>query len=812
MPGSEPKDCSTGFAGRISEWNRQHPVLSIVLVSLLAVAVNCYPVVFCGKSFAASTGMAMVHDHWPPLPGMDPATPMASEHGSDTAAMLVWAVPAGFIEARSLLEDGEIPLWNRYGHAGYTFIGQAVSMLGDPLQLIVIFGHGSAGAWDAKFLAAKFLFCMGFGLLLIRILGGFLLPLLGAVFAAYCGAFFFIGNHPVFFVFCYAPWILLSAVKMLDAGTGNFSCWCPVWLLANLGCFNGGHVEPAVVLIGGLNLMALVYTSCGCRNFRAAAGITGRMAFGTLIFIGLCAPVWMSFLTSLNGSYSAHMEIKATQLLPTNLPVAFDELYYRLQVPPGKSSPVPGTSLLVLAGCILSFLRWRHSRAETFFWINTGALFLWGGCIFGWVPAGVLQSIPMLNRVGHIHTDFSYLLVIHLTIQSCYGFKSLMSAGKIRDFAADFLWLAGIFGLMLLMYLVMNATWPVPWIYLLCATAGAIGAPLLFAVLKIRCQKIPATGWFFILLLAFIPNYRFALYNFGDDKLLMLPGKRTALDAPSPAVEKIKADSSSAFRVAAMRWNFYGDYAAVYGIEDIRSCAPLSNEQFIRLVRGFPGVYFTGDWMIAISDSVAAQPLLNLLNVKYLLSPLDLEIPDGSSFHTVARADFNIVENLQAWPRAFFTDKVIPISSNEQFTKQLLQNPTRPFVAMAPDEIENEPDAKQLLDTKDAAVSSATHYLLRPNSTAFDIHAVSAGIVCLTECQAKDFTATANGESKKVLTVNLAFKGICLAKPGDYHIEFIYRPRHWRLACALFWISVCSCAIMSFVEIIRARASAGKQN
>jgi hypothetical protein len=46
---------------------------------------------------------------------------------------------------------------------------------------------------------------------------------------------------------------------------------------------------------------------------------------------------------------------------------------------------------------------------------------------------------------------------------------------------------------------------------------------------------------------------------------------------------------------------------------------------------------------------------------------------------------------------------------------------------------------------------------------------------------------TANNEPKGVLTVNRAFKGVYLDKPGNYHIEFIYRPRHWRLACCLFW-------------------------
>jgi len=174
---------ATGLACRILEWSARHPALAIVLVSLLAVVINCYPIIFCGKSFTASTGVPMVYDWWPPLPQMKDV-PQTSNHGSDTEAMLIWAIPAGFIESRSLLEHGELPLWDRYGHAGYTFIGQSVTMLGDPLQFIVIFGRGSAWAWDIKFLTAKLLFCAGFGLLVLRLLGSRLLSLIYAALAA----------------------------------------------------------------------------------------------------------------------------------------------------------------------------------------------------------------------------------------------------------------------------------------------------------------------------------------------------------------------------------------------------------------------------------------------------------------------------------------------------------------------------------------------------------------------------------------------------------------------------------------------------
>jgi len=115
--------------------------------------------------------------------------------------------------------------------------------------------------------------------------------------------------------------------------------------------------------------------------------------------------------------------------------------------------------------------------------------------------------------------------------------------------------------------------------------------------------------------------------------------------------------------------------------------------------------------------------------------------------------------------------------------------------------------------TNQATLSPATNYRLLPNSTEFDIHAPSAGIVCLTEGQAKGFTARANNESKQVLTINRAFKGIYLDQPGDYHIQFIYRPRYWRLACACFWISAGSVIVLAGMNIIRIKVAAkGRDN
>jgi hypothetical protein len=328
---------------------------------------------------------------------------------------------------------------------------------------------------------------------------------------------------------------------------------------------------------------------------------------------------------------------------------------------------------------------------------------------------------------------------------------------------------------------------------------------MLYAYWNSRGPRISATGWGAIILLGFVAQFRFGLYAFGDKDLLLLVAPRVTLDASSAAIDKLKTDNSGPFRVTGLQYNLYGDYAAVYGLEDIRSCVPLTSGEYIDLVRNFPGMDLSFAWIIELKDPMAAQPLLNLLNVKYLLGRTNLEAPPGTNFRITDRSDFAVLENLEVWPRAFFIDQVVPIATTAEFSRQLVEHGQRPFAAMTPQEIETQPGLRQLESTPSAVVSAATNFRLRPNSTGFEMHAPSAGVVCLSEGQARDFTVTANGQPKAVLTINRVFKGLYLDRPGDYHIEFTYRPRHWRLACALFWLALAGVAALAAIRFARSK-------
>ena len=223
----------------------------------------------------------------------------------------------------------------------------------------------------------------------------------------------------------------------------------------------------------------------------------------------------MSFLGALDGAHSTHSEVQVIQLPLKCLPGVFDDLFdFLLARTPSFKALAPETSLLVLVGCIIAAWQWRQLKGEPFFWVNSGAILLWGGCVFGWIPVFVLAAIPLLNRVGHVYTDFSYLLVIHLTIQSAYGFKCLAQVENFRRAAVVLVGMGLVFGGMIVLAFGFGLMhWSIEWHYLLCAAAGAVGAPLLFTYFKSRDHQNSAIRWLGIGILGFIPHYRFALYH-----------------------------------------------------------------------------------------------------------------------------------------------------------------------------------------------------------------------------------------------------------------------------------------------------------
>jgi hypothetical protein len=232
-------------------------------------------------------------------------------------------------------------------------------MFGDPLHFLVIAASGSALAWDAKFLIAKWLLAMGLGVLALRVSGHLRSALIIAASAAFFGFFSFRINHPAFFSFCYAPWILVAWLRLTASSTTRDRWINSGWLLlANWTVLNSGTAKEAYMLLLSLNatgtLVVLMDAAAWRDRLRAIAFAVGACA--TLIL--LSAPIWLTFLDALRASFTTYNAPTAWQIHPAFLLGLFDEIFYR-PLQPGERVSNPSANFIILGGLLYLAASWR---------------------------------------------------------------------------------------------------------------------------------------------------------------------------------------------------------------------------------------------------------------------------------------------------------------------------------------------------------------------------------------------------------------------------------------------------------------------
>jgi hypothetical protein len=755
--------------------------------------LNCYPIIFCGRSFVSPNngapdngGNSLLYDTVPTLPGYFDER-IADLHGADTGAIMWHDVPNAFVEARSLLHHRALPLWNRYKNAGDPLLTQGISMFGDPLHFIVLAGGGSAWAWDCKFLAAKWLFCFGCGWLVLNLTRRLRLALLFTVASAYCGVFHFIPNHPGFFVFCYSPWILLSVMRALMESGPRRIAWGLLWLIVNTGCFNAGHIEAAVVCIGGLNLTGLIYVLTETSGARWRA--IGAMAALTALFAGLNAPVWVPFLSYLPDSFNLHTDVVIEQFPFFLIAGLFDDRFYQA-VQDGPLAQGPGGTVFVLFGLLFALAGFRELRREKFFFINLAALVVWGGFVFGYIPAALVEHLPLIRGIGHIRADFSYLMIIQSLIGSAYGWLALVRLSEAG--AVWRRWAVAACGLVLVELLFFWSTRTIDkqadfHVYVAIVTFCVLVAPPMYLLCRQTVGARRFASQIALGVLLFLPHARFGLYTFGPDRWLLQPGSRARLDFPSEAVESMKRGAREPFRVTGLAWDLYAGYGAAYGLEDIKGVSALMNRDYMELCTHYPGVE-RDYYLIELPDPAAAKNLLSMLNVRYLvLNPNDPP-PDDLPYRLTGKYDLTVFENDTVWPRAFFVNKIRTYQGVDDFVSLLEQYGERPFAAISEADLRRHPALRALAESPAAMTARpASGYRLGANETSFEIEAQTSGLALVSETYVADgFTVEVNGVAGEVLRLNHAFKGVFLDRPGHYRVTFRYAPPHWVLASAMF--------------------------
>ena len=783
-------------AARVWVWGSDHPRMGIALVALLAAIVSCYPVVFFGKSFVSpnnSGATFLLYPTFPTLPGYD-STSLDDTRGSDLGAMMWQNRSYSVIQSRALFHDSEVPLWNRYNSSGTPLLGQGISMLGDPLHLMVLFAGGASWAWDLKFVLAKFLFASGVGLMVFAATRHVGAGLLLAFSSAFIGFFAYRFNHPAFFSFCYAPWILYCWFQMTQASSALSSRrWLGGLALANWMEITSGTVKEAYMLFAFLNLCGVLVWlfSEGDRRAKVKQGF--QIAWVGVLFTLISAPMWLTFLDALGQAYSSYDVPSARQIPPSLFIGLFDNIFYRQ-----FNQFNPSANFLVLLGVVWSLVRFNDLRR-----IRT-CLAVWASALiafalaFGLVPPSVIVRVPFLGNVTHIDNTFSCILIIHLFMLAGFGFAavwgSLRHEGWWRDWVVSLLIVGGLLGVYFGM---ATATHKSAFFYGYGASlvAAFIALPLLARTITLR--RAASSGAALLVILALVAvHWRHGMHlNTGVmvfDDYVMNPQVRVDLQATSSTIESIKSDHTQPFRVAGFWPTLYPGYNGALALESIYGADPLINPYYRELIRA-SGMEVIWDWQLVVRGDTLQrlQPVYDFLNLKYYVGPLETALPGPG------QRDLQAYRSNSVWPRAFFTDRLVRYDTASEFADMVMNSHGVPFAAIQGKDVGVSPVLSELLDNRSAArLVAASEYDLTSNTTTFTVGAPGKGIVVLGEVFLdQDFRVTLNDEPAEYFRVNHAFKGVLVERPGTYTVRFSYWPRRFTLS---LWASALGVALFGF--------------
>lgn len=795
---------------RMGLWLQNRPATAVILTAVLATVVANYPVIFLGRSYVSpnfSDGSVLLYEGFPTLPGYDDPS-VEKAMGSDVGAMGWHHLPLSIVEHRALFRDGELPLFNRYNSGGVALLGQGQSMFGDPLHFLPIFANGAAWAWDTKYIVARWLFACGLGLIVLITTRHVPSALLTASTCVFIGFFIYRLNHPAQFSLCYSPWILYAWIRLQQAhGSRATVCSLLGLALANWMVMTSGTVKEAYVLLLGLNLTGVLIVlgstetwSSKCRKFGSAIA-TG------ILFVCASAPIWLTFYQALKVSYTTYDQPTAYQIDPSLLLGLFDEIFYRV-IQIGERIYNPSANFVVLFGVLYLIATFRRTAGDRMKLVLCVATLVPLAIAFGLVPPEWIVQVPFLRNVAHIDNSFSCVLIVHLIIVSGYGYRSAWDRLGTPEGRGDLCVVTILLGALIFPWVALVHTvtrvpfgpgttytfldWgqhlPVSnfaWgSLILLPVAGLLGL-LLLRRARLRGSWTASTAMFALLCLAVLVWRHGQHDRLGFSDYVYNPGVRVDLHAKSEAITFVQDDATNPYRVVGFDGNLIPGWSATYNLETVSGPDAVVNRDY-RDVLNLLQIERLWDWRVMTRESTMAKVKrgYDFLNTRYFLKPPgdETELPGG--LVRVKQADLDVFESNEAWPRAFFSDRISVYDDASELGRLIATGDGRPFAAVRSDTAG--PVRTLPIDQENRTVVHAQDYRLTVNTTTFAVTASGPGVVALHESWYTDsFHATVNGQPVDCFRVNHGFKGVYVDSAGTYRISFSYWPPYLTFSLVL---------------------------
>jgi hypothetical protein len=773
----------THLVAPLGTWLRDRPRTAIALTAVVAVAVQCHPVLFQGRSFASpNNGGLMLYGGLPTLPGSDEYM-FTNTMSSDTGALLFQHLYYPMAQREALLGHGELPLWNRWSLAGEPLLGQGQSMFGDPFNFLTIFADGAAWAWDLRFLIAHWLLAAGLGGI-VWLLTRHLVPSLVVTIAGAFVAFFtFRLVHPANFSVCYSPCILWAWAGLLAADTRRREAgWLLALVTGNWLVMTSGTMKEAYMLIACLNFAGVLLLFLRPETAGRRARLLTLATVAGIGFALLAAPGWMAFLVAWKHSVTGYDSPGAVTLPLAQFVGFFDDMFYR-QTVVDEIIVAPALNFVFLLGAlwwVVSPRLWRRDR--------TGLALLLAAVpplafAFGLVPVAVVKRIPFVGNIIHTGNTFSCVLMIVVAVLAGCGLRDALERRREAGWGRHLAWVfAGLAALLAVYFAATRGGAKSPF-FTGYATALVLAAAALPLALR-WAARTSRPGVLWVALVLGGPLLLWRHCQFGDtffNAYAFVPGLRTDLHGASAGAQFLDAQRKEPGRVVGWGNTLFPSYntalhwESLYGVDAVRN--PFYQELAIEF--GMRRVW-VWDWFTKAEEAPDLLPGHDLMNVTHYVADHADPAQTFAGVKLLKQLDLDVYASPTAWPRAFFTDRLGSYATPKEFAAQVRAGDRRPFAATQV----GQTDAPKLpADLASRTVRAATGYRLTSNNTSFVIDAPAPGIAVLTEAYyAKDFQVTVDGKPARYFRVNHSFKGVAIESPGRHEITFAYWPQHFTLA------------------------------
>ncbi len=729
--------------------------------------------------------------------------------------------------AWSLRQFRQLPWWNPFSYCGEPFSGNITTAMFYPATLpVVALGNLLYGRVPYSFMEMQVVahvFFAGLGAyVLLRRLGCWRAPALlgGTVFQL--GAFFASQTQHLGAVAgaAWIPWLALATRHLAERRNfAGLSATAVVLALMVLAGFPAIFL-PAYVF-GGLWVLCWAYPSKGQGRSDSPLKPLARLAGPLALYAGACLLSAALAAVALLPAFDV-ARLSVATLRPRQQAVegfAWEALTSLLV--PNFFSQLRGNYwgfvnytfmylyqglpalLLVVAGLAL-----KPARRVVVFWVSAAFAFLWmfGGRFF--LSEIIFMVFPGFAARG-IYPEF-VLAFFSLSFAALAAF-SLQALGEDELRVEVRLWKAAAlaaFALGLVGYAVMPAFSDQATQQRLANAAGSLqyAALILLACCLILGRMTAAApsgrGAFSALLVAVAVIDLVAAGSSTAPNTypgnVERPEKRRGIEEPAEVL-KIIADHAppgEPYRIDTSDLPY--SWQTIFPLHRVASANGMSAVLLLDYLRYRSAFSTSTDRQFRLDD--ARSPLLNLLNVRYVVSTQE-EIP---GLERISKGWHKVFENRRALPRFYLVGQVLPVKSSEQAMGILKEGDPDPRLA-AVVQGEGIPDLPWKPGQPSPGAVQLTLY--SPNEIRLEVQANRACLLVAAETYWPEWRAQVDGYSQPVFRANAIQRGVFLPA-GRHSVRFLLVPVKVYVGGAISLVALVSVLLGWLLSSRRERALA----